>query len=178
MLVINAVVYAAILFSSLLQEPYQAEWNKKSTLTTDQQVEFPGIVLEPGVYTVRLLQSGEKRSRVQILNQDETQVLATLLAVPDHRVRPEDNSEFTYYEMKNKTPLTVQSWFYSGDYIGLEFVYPKVRAKEIAKQSDGHVMASNGNKEDAIVAITPNGMEVVIDDPAPAQSARRKPQSR
>jgi len=58
----------------------------------------------------------------------------------------------------------------------MEFVYPKARAKEIAKAADTHVMASNSiNKDDVIVAITPNGKEVVIDEPRPAQTARKKP---
>jgi len=47
---------------------------------------------------------------------------------------------------------------------------------EIAKISDDHVMASNSNrKDDLIVAVTPNGKEVVIDDPRPTQTARQKP---
>jgi hypothetical protein len=172
---INAMFYVAMAFSSLLQVPSGFEWNKKSTLSADHQVEFPGIVLEPGVYIVRLRESSEKRSSVQILNQDETQLLATVLAVPDHRVRPEDDNEFTFHAMKTAGPAPVQSWFFTGDLVGLEFVYPKPRAKEIAKESDGHVMASNSSKDAVILAITPNGKEIVIDDPL-TQTARRKPQ--
>jgi hypothetical protein len=37
-------------------------------------------------------------------------------------------------------------------------------------------MASNSSsRDDVIVAITPNGKEVVIDDPTPTQTARQKP---
>src|SRR5437870_8395974 len=104
---INAIFYAAMIFTSLFQQDSPYEWNKKSTLSTDHQVEFPGIVLEPGVYTIRLKESSEKRSSVQILNQDETQLLATVLAVPDHRVRPEDNSEFTFHVVKTAGPQPV-----------------------------------------------------------------------
>ena len=172
---INAIFYAAMIFTSLFQQDSPYEWNKKSTLSTDHQVEFPGIVLEPGVYIVKLRESGEKRSSVQILNQDETQVLASLRAVPDHRMRPEDNSEFTFHEIKSNGPKPVQSWFFSGDLVGLEFVYPKPRAKEIAKESNDHVLASNNSKDDAVLAVTPNGKEIVIDDGS-VQTARRKPQ--
>src|SRR5207237_6430396 len=89
---INAVLFIAMALSSVLQESYSTEWNKKSTLSTDKQVEFPGIVLEPGIYIIRLKEGGERRSIVEIRNRDETQVLATLLAVPDHQQRPDDNS--------------------------------------------------------------------------------------
>jgi hypothetical protein len=43
---INPMLLIAMAFSSFLQAPYSAEWNKKSTLSIDKQTEFPGIVLE------------------------------------------------------------------------------------------------------------------------------------
>ena len=173
---INAMLFVAMALSSLFQEAYSTEWTKKSTLSTDKQVEFPGIVLEPGIYIIRLKDGGERRSIVEIRNRDESQVLATVIALPDHQQRPDDNSEFLYFSEASGKPQPVRSWFYSGDLIGLEFVYPKNRAMEIAKKSDDHVMASNSNrKDDVIVAVTPNGKEVVIDDPRPTQTARQKP---
>jgi hypothetical protein len=173
--VVNMVVLVVMAATSLFQTPTPYEWNKKSTLTAEQQVEFPGIVLEPGVYVIRLKDSGEKRSRVEVTNRDETQVLATLVAVPDHRVRPDDNSEFIYHEIKGDGPQPVRSWFFTGDLVGLEFVYSEARAKDIAKATNDHVMASN-DKGGAIVAVTPNGKEIVIDDVSATQTARKKPQ--
>jgi len=173
---INVMFFVALALNSPPQENYSTEWNKKSTLSIDKQVEFPGIVLEPGTYVIRLKEGDEKRSVVEIRNQDEMQILATLLAIPDHRQRPDDNSEFVYFNAPSGEPQPVRTWFFSGDLIGLEFVYPKARAKEIAKTSDDHVMASNSNSKDAvIVAMTANGKEVIIDDPHPAQTARQKP---
>jgi hypothetical protein len=166
---LNAMLYIAMAFASASPQNPSFEWNKKSTLSAEYQVEFPGLVLDPGIYIVRLREGGEKRSLVEILNRDETQLLATIVAVPDHRVRPEDNSDFTFHETKREGPRPVQSWFYTGDLVGLEFIYPMARAKEIAKQTDCHVMASDG--KNAIVAVTPNGKEIVID--GPTQAARR-----
>jgi len=174
--VLYAILYIALASASISQQYSAYEWNKKTTLSTESPVEFPGLVLEPGNYVVRLREGGDRRSVVEILNQDETHVLATVVAVPDHRVRPEDSSEFTFHNIKHGGTRPVQSWFYTGDLIGLEFVYPKVRAKEIAKESDDHVMASNGIKDAVIVAVTPNGKEIVIDDDHATQTARRKPQ--
>ena len=176
MLVLNAILYLSLVSTSVFQQYSAFEWNKKTTLSTESPVEFPGIVLESGNYVVRLREGGDRRSIVEILNQDETQVLATVVAVPDHRLRPEDNSDFTFHEIKHDGPRPVRSWFYTGDLIGLEFVYPKARAKEIAKDSDGHVMASNGIKDGVIVAVTANGKEIVIDDDQGTQTARRKAQ--
>jgi hypothetical protein len=170
---ISAMMLVAVLFTPASPQDQSAyEWNKKSTLAVDRQVEFPGIVLEPGVYIVKLRESVEKLSIVQVLNQDETQILATLRAVPDHRMRP-DNGEFTFHNV-GSGPRPVQSWFFAGDLVGLEFVYPKPRAKDIAQQSNDHVMASNDIRDGLIIAVTPNGKEVVVDEVT--QTARRKPQ--
>jgi len=171
---LNAMLVIAMAVTSFYRQNAGFEWNKKSTFNVEHRVEFPGIVLEPGTYVIRLQESSERRSTVQILSKDEETVLATAVAVPDHRVRPEDNSEFTFHEVR-RGPRPVHSWFYTGDLLGLEFVYAKPRAKEIASDSGSHVMASNGKKDSVIVALTPNGKEVVIDGEL-IQTARRKPQ--
>ena len=44
---LNAILYVAMGFSSLAPQNSAFEWNKKSTLSTERQVELPGIVLEP-----------------------------------------------------------------------------------------------------------------------------------
>ena len=173
---ISAMVFIAMSLSSAVQEPYSTEWHKKSTLRTDKPVELPGVVLEPGTYVIRQKEGTESRAIIEICNQDESQILGTALAVPDHELRPDDNSEFVFFPAQPNKPTPVHSWFYSGDMIGWEFVYPKPRAKEIAKASENHVMASNSlSKDEVIVAVTPNGKEVVIDDPKPTQTAREKP---
>jgi hypothetical protein len=173
---ISAMLFIAMALSSAVQEPYSVGWNKKSTLHSDRSLEFPGIVLEPGTYIIRLKENTDNRALVEICNQDETQVLGTVQATSDHEIRPDDNSEFVFFNAPPDKPEPVRSWFYSGDLIGWEFVYPKARAREIAKATDAHVMASNSiNKDDAIVAVTPNGKEVVIDDPRPTKTARQKP---
>lgn len=168
----------ALALSSVAPNAYSDEWNKKSTLTVSGRVELPGIILEPGAYVVKLHENLGKRATVQILNSDESQVIATLVAIPDHRMRPEGDIAFTYHEVKGDAPRPMQSWFYPGDLQGLEFVYSKARAAQIAKATDEHVMASNTKdpKECVIMAVTPNGKEVVVDEPPnTTQVARQKP---
>jgi hypothetical protein len=174
---LTAMLFVALSVTSVYGQYPGFEWNKKSTLATEQQVEFPGTVLEPGVYIVRLRHTIERRSQVEILNREETQLLATVVAVPDHHVRPDDNSDFTYHEVKRSGPRPVRSWYFPGDLVGLEFVYPGARAKEIAKNTEAHVMAFNSNNDGTIVAMTPNGKEIVIEgESTPTLTARQKPQ--
>ena len=170
---LSAILSAAMVLGAAGQYPPGDQWNKKSILKSDRRIELPGIVLEPGTYVIKLQEGGEKRSIVQVLNREENRVLATFVALPDHRVRPEGDVEFSFHQTGANGQRVVQSWFYASDLVGLEFVYPKLRAKDLAKATDGHVMASN-KKDSEIVAVTPNGKEIVIDEPI--QTARRKPQ--
>ena len=54
-----------MVLASLAPAPGAEQWNKKSVLTAGQPVEFPGIVLKPGNYVIRVLENGEKRSTVE-----------------------------------------------------------------------------------------------------------------
>jgi hypothetical protein len=168
MTILHMMLCVAMTLGAPAQNWYAGEWAKKSLLTTDRPVEVPGMVLEPGVYVVKLQSSTEKRSVVQILTQDESRLLASVVAVPDHRMRAHD-MVFRYYEVTDGSPRPLQSWYYPGDLDGLEFVYPTRRAQEIARSTDCAVMASGGG-EDLILAITPNGKEVVVID-----QTRQKP---
>jgi len=172
---LSVILWTTLALAPSYQQDSAFDGGKKSILTADEQVEFPGVVLEPGVYVVKLREAGDRRSSVQIFNEDETQLLASVVAVPDLRSRPDINTEFTFHEIHGNRAHPVQSWFYPGELAGLEFVYPKSRARELARNSDGHVMALSDEKGTTILAITPNGKEVVIDG-QPTLTARRKPQ--
>jgi hypothetical protein len=173
----SAVLFVGMAVISPIQEPYSTEWNQKSTIKNEKVIEFPGFVLEPGTYVIRQKESTETRALLEICSQDESQILGTVEAVPDHEQRPDDDSEFVYFNVPQGKPAPVRAWFFTGEMVGWEFVYPKARAKEIAQAADTHVMASKSiDKDDVIVAVTPNGTEVVIDDPRLTQTARRKPE--
>ena len=173
---IFAMLFIALNLNPSLQNGYSDGWHKRSTLITTESVELPGIVLEPGTYTFKLEEASSRRNVVQVVSVDGSKILTRLIAVPDYRTHGGD-SAFTYHESPGSGPKPIRSWFYPGDLNGLEFVYPKDRAKEIAKETDTHVMASNGKeaKNSAIIAVTPTGVEVVIDD-APSAQVSRKPQ--
>jgi hypothetical protein len=107
------------------------EWNKKTYITTSQSIEVPGAVLPPGRYVFKLLDSQSNRHIVQIMNERENHVYATNLAIPKERMEPTDKTVLTFYEVPGGGAEPVRSWFYPGDLIGQEFVYPKHRMMEI-----------------------------------------------
>jgi len=119
-------------------------WNKKTKVTFNGPVEIPGVgaqVLPAGTYTFRLLDSLSDRNIVQIFNEREDHVYATILAIPNYRLKATSRTVMTFRERAAGEPQAIRSWFYPGDNFGQEFVYPKMRAIELAKLADQPVLA-------------------------------------
>ena len=117
------------------------EYNKKTVVTFNGPVEIPGKVLPAGTYVFKLFDSDSDRNIVQIWNKDETQLIATVLAIPDYRLTPADNPIITFDERAQGSPPAIRAWFYPGDNYGFEFVYPKTRATELAAANRKNVPA-------------------------------------
>ena len=117
-------------------------WNKKTVVTFSQPVEIPGgIVLPAGTYVIKLLDSLSNRHIVQIFNQDQTHIYATILAIPNWRLDVTGKTVMTFGERAAGDPQAIRSWFYPGDNFGQEFVYPKRRAVELAKITNLPILA-------------------------------------
>ena len=108
------------------------EFNKKTVMTITEPIQVPGAVLQPGTYVIKLVDSATDRHIVRIMNADETKVIATILAINNYRLKPTDNSKFSFYEEPAGQPQALRAWFYPGDQFGQEFVYPKQSAMQIA----------------------------------------------
>jgi len=101
------------------------EWNKESTVTFSSAVQIPGQVLPPGSYVFKLADSQTDRHVVQIFNEDQTHIIATILAIPAYRLKPTDETLITFEERPDGSPEAVKRWFYPGDLDGVAFVYPE-----------------------------------------------------
>ncbi len=117
------------------------EWNKKTVMTFSGPVEIPGVhlagfaVLPAGTYVFKLLDSSSDRHIVQIFSEDEKTVYATILAIPNYRLKSTDKTVITFRERPAGEPEALRAWFYPGANWGEEFVYGKAKAVELAKTS-------------------------------------------
>jgi hypothetical protein len=121
------------------------DWNRKTVITFSGPVEVPGVGqhnLPAGTYVFKILNSQSDRHIVQIFNQDETQVLTTILAIPNYRLKPTDKTVITFRERPAGEPEALRAWFYPGHEWGEEFVYEKPRALELAKETNTPVLAT------------------------------------
>jgi hypothetical protein len=145
------------------------EWNKKTILTFSKPVEIPGQVLAAGTYTFKLLDSMSDRHIVQVLSADGSKILATLMTIPDYRLTSTDKTVINFGEVPVGSPEAIRAWFYPGNTIGNEFVYPKSRATVLAKAAKTAVPAIlvdtadiDALKAAPIVAVTPDETEVPV----------------
>ncbi|MGJ5814795.1 hypothetical protein [Paludibaculum fermentans] len=121
-------------------------WNKKTVMTFSGPVEIPGVhlagwgVLPAGTYVFKIVDSQSDRHIVQIFNKDETTIYATILAIPNYRLKSTDKTVVTFRERPAGEPEALRAWFYPGMNWGEEFVYPKSKAIALAKATNTPVL--------------------------------------
>jgi hypothetical protein len=184
------VVLALALLVGAFVSPARADtYNKETVFTFSQPIEIPGgKTLPSGTYVFKLLDSQADRHIVQIWNEEKTQLLATILAIPNYRLQPKDESVITFHERPGVCPVAVRAWFYPGDNFGQEFVYTKERASELAVKCQEIVPAEtvlpteSNLKTVPLEAITPEKKEEpvaeaiqVVPMKAPEQAAPAQP---
>jgi len=109
-------------------------------------VEIPGVhlqgygVLPAGTYVFKVLDSASDRHIVQIFSKDESTIYATILAIPNLRLKATDKTVMTFRERPAGEPEALRAWFYPGRQWGEEFVYPKARALVLAKETNTPVL--------------------------------------
>jgi len=122
------------------------DWNRKTVITFSGPVEIPGVhlagwgVLPAGTYVFKILDSQSDRHIVQIFSQDELTVYATILAIPNYRLKATDKTVITFRERPAGQPEALRAWFYPGRNWGEEFVYPKAKALELATTTNTPVL--------------------------------------
>jgi len=138
------------------------EIDKKTVVTFDRPTEIPGIVLQPGKYVIRLLNSSSNRHIAEVMNERMDHLYALTFTAAAERLYPIDDKTnkkiLTFYEEKNGQPQAVRQWFWPGDTIGQEFLYPKRQADKIA--------ANTGEKvaEGSLPTVAESGQSLTPDN--------------
>jgi len=143
--------------------------NKKSILTFSQPFEIPGKILPAGTYVFEIADTVGDRHIVRIFNKDRTEVIATVMTIPDHRLTSTSETVIKFGEVPAGSPEVMRAWFYPGNTIGEEFVYSKTRAAQLAKASNIVVPATTVDvaspdefKTVAIVKVAPDQQETPV----------------
>jgi len=115
-----ATAFALLTPNASAQIPIQ-----KLRVTVSRPVEVPNLVLPIGTYIFEALENGRV---TRIFSADESRVYATLLTQPDERREPVDNAVITFKETPKGALERIDSWFFAGESIGSEFLYPATPA--------------------------------------------------
>jgi hypothetical protein len=151
------------------------DWDKKTIVTFSQPIEIPGgIILPAGTYVFKLMNSLSDRHIVQIFNEEQNHIYATILAIPNYRLQVTDKTVMTFGESAVGVPQAIRAWFYPGANSGEEFVYPKKRAMELAMATNQPILAMPVELEVAITkpAKTASDEPIVALKSAPVSAVR------
>ncbi len=202
--VVTPVFCMALIGTAFSPSAKADDWNRKTEITFSGPVEIPGVhltgwgILPAGTYVFKIMDSQSDRHIVQIFNKDETTIYATILAIPNYRLRSTDKTVITFRERPAGQPEALRAWFYPGRNWGEEFVYPKAKAIELAKATNTPVLFTPAEipvevvepvksvdepvvvelKRAPIMAIKPTGEEVQLAEvvtPPPAEIAQTLP---
>ncbi len=113
------------------------QWDKKTIITTDEAMQLPNMMLQPGTYVIKLAESSSNRHIVQFFDKDEKHLVTTVLAIPNQRLRLTGKSVFAFWEVPAGQPKALRAWFYPGDNFGQEFAYRPQEAAKITASNTG-----------------------------------------
>jgi hypothetical protein len=146
---------AACGFLALLVAPAAADERDRKTIVTVNEpiiiAGVPQVTLQPGKYLFRIMNFDHTRNIISVFNEDGNKHFTTVLAINNYRLFPKDRSVFTFWETPQGNPAALKAWFFPGDNMGQEFVYPSGLAARIAKET--------GQPVPAVVAQTPAQLE-------------------
>jgi len=161
----------ALLHARYFPLAHADEWDKTTKITFSEPVQVPGKVLPAGTYIFKLLDSASNRHIVQIFNEDHTQLITTVMAIPNQRLEPAGKTILRYDERPSGQPIALAAWFYPGDTFGQEFVYPKAEAEQLSRLNKREVPSLESREEKNETA---EAKEETPPAPTPAASAAPK----
>jgi hypothetical protein len=115
----------------------------RTFLTFSAPVEMPGVTLQAGTYVFKLADT-PSRNVVEVWNRDEKNMIGHWLFVQAQRPRVSQETVVMFKETAAGTTPAVQFWYYPGESLGKEFVYPKSQALKLAARTNSRVLSTEG----------------------------------
>ena len=130
---------SATLFASAAQA--QPE-DKRTYFTFSGPIALPGVTLPAGRYLFRIVDTTTSRKVIQVLSEDQKKPFTMANTISDQRREAPKDATVVFYESARGTPAAVKSWWYPGETIGYQFIYPRAQAKQIAKSTGQPVLTT------------------------------------
>jgi hypothetical protein len=172
-LVATALAFAAVAAVASGVAAQETNVSERTFLTFSSAVEMPGLTLQPGTYVFKLADT-PSRNVVQVWDRDEKNMMGHWLFVQAERPEVTDENVVMFRETREGSTPAVQFWYFPGEKIGKEFLYPKDQAERIAARTGVDVRTEAGIVEGggiaAVQAETTTSAEASLENaPAAAQ---------
>ena len=146
--------------------------DSRTEFTFNQPVELPGVTLPPGTYVFRFVDATTGRKVMQVQAKDaSSKTYGMFLTINAQRPKPSDDAELRFLETPAGQPAAVKTWWYPGNTIGREFIYPKSQARRLAQATNTTVLTTkaesvtNEQMQTADLAyVSPTGQETALTD--------------
>jgi len=155
-MIATAMVLAVLVGTSARVAAQNTVANERTFMTFSNTVEMPGVTLPAGTYVFRLADS-PTRNVVQVLSQDEKNILGQWTFVQAQRPKATEDTVVMFREQPEGTTAAVQYWYYPGETIGKEFVYPKDQAQKIANRTGASVLSEEGRVASTVTSTDSKG---------------------
>jgi hypothetical protein len=139
----TATVLTLLVALTLNVGAQQPDTRDRTIMTFSSAVELPNMRLEPGTYVFKMADSAS-RNVIQVFDKDEKNILGQWLFVSAERPEVTDDTVVTFRETSAASTPAVQFWYYPGEKIGKEFIYPKDQALRIAQRTGVAVQTEEG----------------------------------
>jgi hypothetical protein len=170
---------AAAMFASVSVRPAAAQGpqplDDRTEFTFNSPVELPGVTLPPGTYVFHFVDANNQKKVMQVAEKSTNKTYGMFMTINAIRPKASDDAELRFLETPAGKPAAVKTWWYPGNTIGREFIYPKSQARRLAAATNTNVLASKSDAETAPAAtasatsasleyVTPNGQESAVTD--------------
>jgi hypothetical protein len=175
-LVASTLALAALAIVGTAVSAQETNVSERTFLTFSNSVEMPGMTLQAGTYVFKLADT-PTRNVVQVWDNDEKNMLGQWLFVQAERPQVSGETVVMFKETREGATPAVQYWYFPGERIGKEFIYPKDQAERIAARTGAGVRTESGVIEGGgVAAIEPAPAATAAAEPAPAPAAAPAPE--
>jgi len=146
----------------------QGPRNQDTFFTFSQAVELPKTTLPAGTYFFQLMDSDSNRHIVKVMSQDRKQLHATLMAIPYYsNDRPTDEPQVRFLETPAANGVAasnaIKIWFYPGNTVGHEFIWPRDKAMQLARATSQSVLTTKTDDESSeLTRVDSAGVEASV----------------
>jgi hypothetical protein len=167
---------AAAMFTSVNVRPAMAQtqpMDDRTEFTFSAPVELPGVTLPPGTYVFRFVDASNQKKVMQVMTKDDQKTYGMFLTINAIRPTPSNDAELRFLETPAGKPAAVKTWWYPGNTIGREFIYPKSQARRLAMATNTTVLTTKADAETVpttqvasgdLEYVTPTGQETAVAD--------------